>query len=252
MRRPRTLLALLLLARPAICAESDAQKMAEVLTSILKDYCAQVDKKIAAEKEAYEAAAKLYASAEDQRVFLGLTTDRLFNAKSRAAWLADGTLSINKLLFDELPAYSKRDFDNTRQVFDNRFDSYKTYLANLQDLTIERTKADALLKALKDLSTKTSLSDLIANLKNYGDTTSKQLQYSDCALSVARFSVYQGQQKRLQDSLNAAGLSDDAKQQMNADLKSVTTRVTSLQSDLKTLKAAGVYDDQKSTCKSPQ
>lgn len=245
-------MAYLLLAYPAFAADKDARKMAEVLIGILKDYTAQVDKKIAAEKEAYEAAAKLYAASEDQRVFLGLTTDRLFDAKSRAAWLADGTLSVNKLLFDEMPSYSKRDFDNTRQVFDARFDAFKSYIANLQDLTLERTKAEALLKALKDLSAKPSFSDLVTNLKRYSDTTEKQLQFSNCALSVARLSIFQGQQRRIQDSLAAPALSDEAKQQLKADLKSVTDRITGLQTDLTSLKAAGVYDDLKNGCNAPQ
>lgn len=247
MRSILSFIFLLILASPAR-AENTAEKMAAELKKIVDSYQAQIDKKIKAEQGAYETAAKLYASAQEERTFQSLTVDRLSIANSVSASLIDGRTTVNEFLFDQLPTYAHQDFDHTKGIFSEQNDAYRAFLTNLQSLTVDKTNALALSTALDNLSKKARMSDWLASMQSYGAAVSKQLKYSDCALSVSRLSMYSTQKDQLQTRL-AGTLSQDEKTRVQNDLKAVNQQITSLQAERD---ATGLFDATNKTCNSPQ
>lgn len=230
------------------CADDNARKLAAALKGVLDDYQVQVNKKIKAEQEAYEQAARLYASAQDETAFQSLIVDRLSLSMSSTAWLLDGTMTVNELLFEHVPAYARQDFDRTKSVFAEQTESYRAFLSNLQSLTAEKKKAAALSAALEEMNKKSGLAEWLSNLQTSGEAMAKQLKYSDCALTVSRLLVYAAQKDRLEERLKAAGLGADEKTRLENDLDAVKKRIARLEAQRK---ATGLYDESKKSCKSP-
>jgi hypothetical protein len=141
MRRVLLLAILLLTGGSGLRADDTARQLASSLKGILDDYQKQVDKKIRAEQDAYEQAARLYASSQDERAFQSLTVDRLALAMSTTAALIDGRTSVSELLFDQVPDYARQDFERTKVIFAEQAEIYRAFLVNLESLSLEKKKA---------------------------------------------------------------------------------------------------------------
>jgi hypothetical protein len=246
----RILLTILLLTgSAALRAENTARQLASSLKGILADYQKQVDKKISAEQDAYEQAARLYASSQDERAFQSLTVDRLALAMSTAAELIDGRITVNELLFDQVPAYARQDFDRTKVVFAEQAESYRAFLVNLESLSVEKKKAQALSAVLDEMSRKTKLVDQLKSVEAFRQATATQMKFSDCALSVSRLAIFNGQKDRLADRAKSPTLAADEKTRIQNDLDSVNKRIASLEAERN---ATGLFDPAKKSCKTPQ
>jgi hypothetical protein len=228
-------------------AENTAQKYAAELKKLTDEYLKQVSRKSQAEQTAYEEAAKLYARSAEERGFLSLTTDRLSLAMSRSVALIHGEIGVTQLLFDDMPAYAARDFTTTKEIFGADMNTQEAYLANLESLAVEKTKAQALSTALESLSKKGNVLDFLKDMQAFGAATITQLKYSNCSLTLVRASVIADQQTRLQASLAAAKPADKPK--LNNQLNDINDKIRTLGD---ALDATGVYDSATKTCKSPQ
>lgn len=246
------IMALTLLAGswPAM-AENKAKAYAAELKKLTDEYIKQVAKKSKAEQDAYDQAARLYARSAEQRSYFALTEDRLGLAMRQTEFLVDGSLTVNQLLFNELPGYAAHDFSVTKATFGSAMDTHLAYLANLESLDVDKKKAQALSAALDAMSKKGSLLDFVNDMQSYYTATQTQMKFSDCSLTLARSSVLKDQKARLQQSIDAAKAAGKAtlQKQLQAQMDDLDSRIKGFDA---TLTATGVYDNTAKTCKTPR
>lgn len=188
MIRLRTYLfwALAAQAVPELMAQNPAQQYAAELKKLTESYLKQLSAKASAEEKAYAEAAALYAKAAEDTAYLGLTAERLGLAMSRAADLTDGSLSVNHLIHQEIPAYAVRDFSRTKDLFASGLTAEAAYLENLETLDVEKKKTKALAEVLESLARKGSVIGFLKEALAFREAVGKQLPYTNCALLLSR------------------------------------------------------------------
>jgi len=136
-------------------AEKYAARMAETLTT----YRDQVDAKIKAEQQSYLDLAKIYDTANAERVRNGLLlernkratelTDRLVRERAaspnrKVAWISQ--------VHSDIERFADLDFQQSQEVFTRELEAYKKSIQGLADLTVEQGNLDKLKDALEALA----------------------------------------------------------------------------------------------------
>lgn len=163
--------------------------------------------------------------------------------------LIDGRTTVNELLFDQVPDYARRDFERTKIIFTEQTESYRAFLVNLESLSLEKKKAQMLSAALEEMGKKSKLADWLKGLDEFQEATAKQMKFSDCALSVSRLAIFNGQKDRLEERAKSTTLAPDEKTRIENDLSAVEERIASLEVERK---ATGLFDETKMSCKTPE
>ena len=182
-----------LTGQAALMAQNPAQQYAAELKKLTESYLKQLAAKAGAEEKAYADAAALYAKAAEDTAYLGLTAERLGLAISRAADLTDGSLSVNHLIHQEIPAYAVRDFTRTKDLFESGTTAVAAYLENLETLEVEKKKTKALAEVLESLARKGSVIGFLKEAFAFRQAVGKQLPYTNCALLISRKNPDQAQ-----------------------------------------------------------
>jgi hypothetical protein len=233
---------------------------ASELAKLTGKYLKEVEKKVNAEQEAYEAAARLYASAHESGVYESLALDREVRAVRLAAQMQEGQLSVSDFLFRELPDYAEIDFQNTKVLFVQEMESHRRYLENLADLRVESKKIAALQAIFTDLSKKPDLAEWSKQLASFASEFDQQTKHNDCALSASRLPFPTQESARLGKSIEAAGkvIADPAadpdqkkenealKKKAEGEKKVVDEKVTMLKARRD---ATGLFNTAAKTCK---
>ena len=175
------------------------------LAKLTGRYLKEVEKKVNAEQEAYDAAARLYSSSHEAGVYESLALDREVRAVRLAAQMQEGQLSVSDFLFRELPDYAETDFQNTKVLFEQEMESHRRYLENLADLRVESKKIAALQSIFTDLAKKPDLADWGKQLAGFASEFDQQSKHNDCALSASRLPFPTQESARLGKVIEAAG-----------------------------------------------
>src|SRR5262249_10091230 len=134
------------------CEEKEAREYAGRLANVLRTYKIEVDKKIDAERGAYQKLGAIYSYARQYDVVQGLRTDRYRRANS----LVDSLLQGRKLAPSEIQQLisdnAKLDFDAIRSVYEAEIDDSASYLTGLETMELQVQSIDALIEALEDLA----------------------------------------------------------------------------------------------------
>lgn len=214
---------------------SAAEEYAGELSKLLAGYQKQLAAKITAEQQAYTDAAKLYDDAFRENVFASLSLDRTADAQHAQRALEANNLTPDKLL-DDVFAYAQRDFDQTRTLYQLGVDSYRSYLANLNDLQIDSQKVGALIKMLDDLAKKPNWKGQLSELKTYGENFNKQYHFSQCSLADSLLSIQTGKKTALDKQVQTI-TGQIAAAAAGADVSSLQAQKSALEQEVKNAQA---------------
>lgn len=176
------------IAIAAICAvtiglsgcDESALDFAAKTKDILDQRSAQLAKKIAAEKDAYNKEAS--HAAEDHRELVNLS---LLNERNqRARTLASDYIESRKPIShwrNDLAEYAQIEYEANRDMLTAEIDANSRYLQNFEDLSIEQDKVEALSKLLVALSKKISLKSNIEALASFAQDTQQEFDKKVCA-----------------------------------------------------------------------
>ncbi len=173
--------------------DEHAQAFASKTKDILDQRSAQLGKKIAAEKAAYNKQAA-HAS-EDHRALVesSLQNERNERSDALAVDYAEGRKPVSHWRID-LAEYAKIDYAANREMLTAEIDANSRYLQNFDDLKIEQDKVEALSKLLDTLIKKPSIKSDVAALTSFASDTQHEFDKKVCTQL----------QKQTSDAANAA------------------------------------------------
>ena len=221
-----------------------ARRYAAGLADLTGKYLKEVEKKVTAERGAYDAQAQVFAASEKRGTIDDLAFARDAGAIQGAAQLGDGRMSVADFLSTQVAATATAEFEKTRDLYGQELEHYKTSIKGLADLTVETKKIAALQAAFQTLSKKPGLGEWLASLTQFGSEVDKQIKKSDCALSISRAGYFDSESKRLSGLItaetDATKKTQFQQQKKNADdqLKTLNDRRD----------ATGAYDESKKDC----
>jgi hypothetical protein len=176
-----------------------ARQYAQKLNVVLRSYQDQVNRKIAAEQEAYQRLAAAYAHDRDVDVRENLELERA----ERSQRVADALLKRGSSdpispseLKNLLQGYGAYDFDQTRALLDREVAAETQYLAALESMEVETQKIQALSQALDDLAKPKSRAQQFKDLAAFADQVNQEFDKLVCADLAEEI-------KRLQGKLEA-------------------------------------------------
>lgn len=223
------------------CAENDARQYALKLAELLSSYSQQINQKLADEEARYVSAAKRDEAAIERDAATELLNERLSRAEDAAKQIADGSLKPAALLQTIMPAYAKKDFDQSEALYTKAQDAYTAHLKNLTQLSIEKAKIQALQQALEGLGKQ---SNLVAQLQEFGTFASDlrdQVNIQTCSAAAATITAKQ--------SLIATLTADIGDASKAAEKDSNQQKLEIAQADLKNAQAleaaSGRFKDSK-------
>lgn len=168
-------------------AEQYASRMAEVL----KTYRDQADTKIAAEQQSYIDLAKIYDSANAQRIRNAVllernkrateTADRLTREKTASPHTKVTSISQ---IHSEIATFAEFDFQQSQASFTRELAAYKTSIAGLADLAEEQENLDKLKDSLESLAQPQSIVDKLKAGAAFGCDVNRNYQILDVTQKI--------------------------------------------------------------------
>jgi hypothetical protein len=156
-RSQRAGLILCLLVAPAVSAcDDDARQFAVRTAQILQQRSAELTRKIAAERQAYEAVAGIANEVQRDLIEASLMNERTARSIALAADYDEGRKPPSRWQTD-LAEYAQLDYRLNRDLLTADFGAGAEYMRKIQALEIEQAKVDALAKLLAALARKPSL-----------------------------------------------------------------------------------------------
>ena len=178
--RGRVLLAGLLLPILASGCDDDAVKFATQTAALLQQRSDEIASKMAAETRAYNNVAAAAAVAHRDLVDLSLRNERNSRSLALAADYDEGRKPVSRWQTD-IAEYGKIDYTITRELLTADLDAGSLFLQKLQALKVEQDKVDALATLLKALAEKPTLTQDLAALGSFGQSTKAEFDKRVCA-----------------------------------------------------------------------
>jgi hypothetical protein len=150
--------------------DQKAQDFAKAAKGMLDEYAARIDGQIQTESKYYQRDAVLEVRHQHQNLLNSTTAERSERGSGLAADLSEGNKSALRVR-SYLREYAQSEYTSRRDAYTGEVDATRPFLAKLQALQADKDRIDALGKLLDGLSTKLSLTDDVALIKQtVGDT----------------------------------------------------------------------------------
>ena len=183
MRAPRSRrlgLALCLLLAPALSAcDEEARQFAVRTAEILQQRSAELTKKIAAERKAYDTVAAIANQVQRDLIDSSLNNERTSRSIALAAEYDEGRKPASRWQTD-LAEYAQMDYRLNRDLLSADFGVGAEYLQKLQALEIEQAKVDALATLLTRLAKKPSLAEDLQAIGAFAEDTKAEFDKKVC------------------------------------------------------------------------
>ncbi len=195
------------------CSDTVAREYAIQVSATLQKYQESVDEQIRAQLTGYGKIAKILDHAGEQDALGQLETERLESVTKLKDDLLLETpskrLELNESrLRDALMRYARHDFETNRTSVSQELDSYKRFMAGLQDLDQESANIRILAKLLTDLSEKKGSIDRVKEARQFGQAVQANVTTLQCAGLSAEETDLTAVVKGLADKLATAEKED--------------------------------------------
>lgn len=184
MRVPRSRrlgLALCLLLTPALSAcDEEARQFAVRTAGILQQRSAELTRKIAAERKAYDTVAAIAHQSHRDLIEASLNNERTSRSIALAAEYDEGRKPASRWQAD-LEEYAQIDYRMNRDLLSADFGAGAEYLQKLQALEIEQAKVDALATLLARLAKQPSLAEDLQAIGAFAEDTKVAFDTKVCA-----------------------------------------------------------------------
>lgn len=177
-RRTGLLLCLLLTPLMIGCDEK-AQEFALRTAEILKQRSAELTRKIAAERKAYEQVSTIAAETHRDLIESSLNNERSARTIALAADYDEGRKPPSRWQ-SELADYAQIEYRLNRDLLAADMNAKGEFMSRLQALEIEQAKVDALAKLLAALAKKPSLADDITAIAAFGEDAKEEFDKKVC------------------------------------------------------------------------
>ena len=223
------------------CAEKDARQYARKLAELLSSYSQQIDQKLADEEARYISEAKRDEAAIERDAATELRNERRTRAQDAAKQLTDGTLKPAALLATIMPAYAKKDFDQSEALYEKSQDAYTSHLKNITHLSIAKAKIQALQQALEALGKQPNLAAQLQEFGKFGSDLKEQINLQTCAAAVDTITAKQALITSLTADINDASKAADK----DRNQKKLEIAQADLKAAEKLRDASGKFKDSK-------
>jgi len=160
--------------------DREAREFAEKTAALLRQRSEQLSRKIAAEMKAYQSAAANAAEAQRALAQSSLANERSARAIALAADYDEDRKPVSRWQSD-VAEYGRIDYAANRDLLTGEIDARSRFLQNLQALTVEQERVDALARLLAALAKDTKLTEDIAALTTFAEETKTEFDQKVCA-----------------------------------------------------------------------
>ena len=179
-RSRRAALFLCLLLAPALSAcDEKAQQFALRTAEILEQRSAELTKKIAAERKAYQDVSAIANQIHRDLIESSLNNERTARSIALAADYDESRKPPSRWQTD-LADYGQMNYRLNRDLLSADLGAGAEYMQKLQALEIEQAKIDALSKLLAALAKKPSLAEDLAAIGAFAEDTKKEFDKKVC------------------------------------------------------------------------
>jgi hypothetical protein len=181
LRARRTGLVLCLLLAPAVSGcDDEARQFAIRTAEILQQRSAELTRKIAAERKAYNAVAAIANQVQRDLIESSLNNERTARSIALAADYDEGRKPVSRWQAD-LAEYAQMDYRLNRDLLAADFGAGAEFMQKVQSLEIEQAKVDALAKLLAALAKKPSLAEDLQAIGAFAEDTKTEFDNKVCA-----------------------------------------------------------------------
>jgi hypothetical protein len=173
------LIVCMLLAPLVSACDEEAQQFALRTAEILQQRSAEVSRKIAAERKAYQDVSSIAAETQRDLIESSLNNERTARSIALAADYDEGRKPLSRWQ-TELAEYGQIDYRLNRDLLAADMGASGEFMTKLQALEIEQAKIDALAKLLAALAKKPSLASDLQDIGDFADDFKDEFDKKVC------------------------------------------------------------------------